>query len=139
MDAQAPSSTITAPQSSRLRVLIADDEPHARQGLSALLQTYPGIEVVGEVQDGRSAIELAANVHPDVLLVDVRMSTVDGIEVTRVMKAKMPEIVVVILTMETIQREAALAAGADAFVIKGMAPASLADTLLNLQTERLAT
>lgn len=113
-----------------MRVLIADDERHAREGMSAFLRTYPGIEVVGEVRDGQSAIELAEAVKPDVLLLDIHMATIDGIEVTRVMKARLPETKVIVLTMESASRGAALAAGADEFLSKGTSPASLVASVL---------
>jgi DNA-binding NarL/FixJ family response regulator len=122
-----------------MRVLIADDERHAREGLSAFLRTYPAIEIVGEVEDGLAAIELADAVHPDVLLLDLRMTAVDGIAVTRVMKARMPDVIVIILTMDSVQREAAMAAGADAFVSKGRSPADLVAALLTAHDQKLVS
>ena len=125
MDGQQKGSRLRERNGAVMRVLIADDDRHAREGLSAFLRTYQGIEVVREVEDGRAAIELAESVRPDVVMLDLKITAVDGIEVTRVIKARMPEVVVIILTMESVQRDVALAAGADAFVSKGAPPRDL--------------
>jgi DNA-binding NarL/FixJ family response regulator len=101
------------------RVLVADDRPHARKGLRAVLALQPEIEIVGEAADGREAARLVETSRPDVVLMDARMPVMDGVAATRLIKARWPEIRVVVLTIHAACRADALAAGADAFVIKG--------------------
>ncbi len=66
-----------------IRVLVADDQDMVRTGLAMILDTQPGIEVVGEAADGREAVALARRLRPDVCLFDIRMPVLDGIESTR--------------------------------------------------------
>ena len=107
------------------RVLIADDSAHARDGLRALLTTWPGITVVGEAANGRDAARLIAECQPDAILMDLRMPVLDGVQATQLIKRQWPSIVVVILTMYAAEQASALEAGADAFVIKGSGPEPL--------------
>jgi NarL family two-component system response regulator LiaR len=102
-----------------MRVLIADDRFRSRQGLSALLATQPGIEVVGEAGDGQEALRLIEERQPDAVLMDAKMPAMDGLTATRLIKERWPEIRVIVLTMYGTHRAAAMAAGADAFLIKG--------------------
>lgn len=104
---------------SRIRVLIADDVPRTRAGLRALLAIDPEIEVVGEAADGQAAVRLAEEHQPDVVLMDVRMPGMGGLEATRIIKARWPAVKVIVLTIYAAYRDDALAAGADAFVRKG--------------------
>jgi DNA-binding NarL/FixJ family response regulator len=103
----------------RTRVLIADDRPGARAGLRVLLATRPEIELVGEAADGQEALELVERYHPDVVLLDVRMPHLDGIQATRRIKENWPEARVVLLSMYAAYRPEAMAAGADRFLVKG--------------------
>lgn len=103
------------------RVLIADDSAHARAGLRALLATWPELTLVGEAVDGLEALRLVAERSPDVVLMDLNMPRQDGLETTRRIKCQWPAVIVVVLTMYVSEQRAALAAGADAFVIKGSA------------------
>jgi DNA-binding NarL/FixJ family response regulator len=109
-----------------MRVLIADDRARSRDGLRALLATCPEVEVVAEAVDGPHLIDLAELYRPDAILTDVRMPRMDGLAATRVIKERWPEIRVVVLTLYGAHRADAIAAGADAFVVKG----SSADRLL---------
>mgnify|MGYP001406999865 CR=1 FL=1 len=68
----------------KIRVLIADDRPHSRDGLRALVTTWPNVEVAGEAGDGREAVQLVEACHPDVVLMDVRMPGMDGLVATRI-------------------------------------------------------
>jgi DNA-binding NarL/FixJ family response regulator len=113
------------------RVLIADDRPRSRSGLRALLGLRPEIEVVGEAADGREAVRLAAEYRPDVVLMDARMPVMDGVAATRVIKARWPETRVVVLTIHAARRAAALAAGADAFLVKGCPAAEVLRAILD--------
>ena len=104
------------------RVLIADDSARARDGLRALLAIRPEIEVVGEAANGQDAVRLVAECRPDVVLMDLHMPVLDGIQATLLIKQQWPAVTVVVLTMYAVDQSAALAAGADAFLIKGNAP-----------------
>jgi len=101
------------------RILIADDQRPARKGLHALLSLCPQVEVIGEAVDGRDAVLLAAEQRPDVVLMDLRMPVMDGLEATRRIKSALPEVRVVMLTLHAEREAEALTAGADAFVVKG--------------------
>ena len=119
-------------EAQHIRVLIADDRRRSRSGLRALLATRSEIEVIGEAVDGREALRLAEEYRPDVVLMDVRMPRMDGLEATRCIKAQCPEVKVIVLTLYTAHQPQALEAGADAFVSKGDPPDSLLTTLLQL-------
>jgi DNA-binding NarL/FixJ family response regulator len=103
----------------RLRLLIADDRLRSREGLRALLGTWPAVEVVGEAVDGRDVVQQVAECCPDVVVMDARMPATDGLEATRLIKATWPQVRVVILTMYPSYKDNAIAAGADAFLVKG--------------------
>jgi DNA-binding NarL/FixJ family response regulator len=119
------------------RVLIADDSARARDGLRALLTIRPELEVVGEAANGQDAVRLVAECRPDIVLMDLHMPVLDGIQATRLIKQQWPAVIVVVLTMYAVDQSAALAAGADAFLIKGNAPdrllAALGVDVLNSQ------
>jgi DNA-binding NarL/FixJ family response regulator len=111
------------------RLLIVDDSARARVGLRHLLTTWPEIEVVGEAANGQDAVRLVAECRPDVVLMDLEMPVLDGVAATRLIKQQWPAVTVVVLTMYPAQQAAALAAGADAFVIKGGTPERLLTAL----------
>jgi DNA-binding NarL/FixJ family response regulator len=81
-----------------IRVLVVDDQSLIREGLAIILDTQPDIEVVGQAGDGREAVKLAAQLVPDVILMDIRMPLMDGIKATRQIKETHPQIQVLILT-----------------------------------------
>lgn len=103
----------------RVRILITDDQQPARQGLKALLTLAPQIEVIGEAANGQQAVQLAAKYHPDVVLMDIQMPVLDGLQATRLIKSQWPKIKVIALSMYPAYRIKALKAGADLFLLKG--------------------
>lgn len=109
------------------RILIADDHAIVRTGLRTLLQGEPELELVGEAAGGFEAIDKVAETSPDVLLLDLSMPDLDGIEVTRRIKPLFPELRILILTIhedEALVREA-IRAGASGYVLKRAAESEL--------------
>ena len=107
--------------SKQIRVLIADDHIIVRSGVRLLLEAESGIEVVGEALDGYEALVLAEKHHPDVVLMDITMPGMDGLEATRQIKARWPEIQVLVLTMHRSDEYffEMLKAGASGYILKG--------------------
>ncbi len=108
-----------------IRVLLADDHEVVRQGFGLVLGTQPDIEVVGEASNGREALEVARRLRPDLVLMDVTMPVMDGLEATRRLKAEMPGVCVLMFTSheEPEYLLEAIEAGAAGYVLKG-APVS---------------
>ena len=103
-----------------IRLLIADDHALVRSGLRSMLQKEPGIEIVGEARNGREAVELCRSLRPDLVLMDVRMPDMDGLEATRAIKREHPETGVLMVTMHE-NRDymlEATKAGAAGYVLK---------------------
>ena len=103
------------------RVLIADDHPTFRRGLKALIDSLPDIELAGEAADGEAAIAQAAKLLPDVIVMDLNMPGLNGVEATRKIVAANPSAAVLVLTMldEDEPVFAAMRAGARGYVVKG--------------------
>lgn len=103
-----------------IRVLVADDQRVVRDGLSMLLGLLPGVEIVGTAADGDEATELARELKPDVVLMDLRMPRMDGIDATRLIRERHPATQVVVLTTYSDDESitAALAAGALGYLTK---------------------
>lgn len=110
-----------------IRVLICDDHLLIRASLHSLVANFPGIEVVGEAGDGREALELADKLRPDVVLMDISMPSLNGVEATRCLARDHPRMRVVILSMHVDEEHVlgALRSGAAAYVFKGGAPSEL--------------
>lgn len=118
-----------------VRVLIADDHRIVRAGLIGLLSTRPEINVVGEASDGLEAVELVQRLDPDVVLMDVTMPRLNGIDATRVLHKQHPNIRIIGLSMHD-SREIADAmthAGAIGFLTKGGPPQGVIDAILGLR------
>ncbi len=103
-----------------IRILIADDHPVFRFGLRALLQAEAGMEVIGEATTGEEAIERAAALAPDIILMDINMPGINGIEATRRILAQHPHIGILVITMfDDDSLFAAVRAGARGYLLKG--------------------
>ena len=107
--------------SAAVRVVVIDDHPVVRTGLKAVFATTPGIDQVGEGSSGLEAVDLAEKLLPDVLVMDVNMPGMDGIEATRQVVAKSPSVAVLVLTMHDDDDTvfAAMRAGARGYLLKG--------------------
>jgi len=122
------------------RILICDDESRTRDALKALLlaremtqdtAASPAIQVVGEARDGEEAIRLTDIYQPEVVVIDACMPGMSGLEATRLIKKNWPWVKVVMLTMYSEQRQAALDAGVDIFLNKGCLAEKLFDAILS--------
>jgi DNA-binding NarL/FixJ family response regulator len=114
-----------------VRVLIADDHPVVRQGLRTYLETLEDVEVVGEAGDGAEAVELAVRTSPDVVLMDLVMPELGGVEATRRIRAASPAAKVIVLTSFDADEQVfpAIRAGAAGYLLKDVRPAELAEAV----------
>ena len=110
------------------RVLIVDDQRVVRDGLTALLEAVDGLELVGAAENGAHALQLAEQRHPDVVLMDLRMPVMDGVEATQQLRTRMPDVAVVVLTTHADDDSifAALRAGARGYLTKDAGAAEIA-------------
>src|SRR5260221_8307993 len=123
----------------KLRILLADDHEIVRRGLRALLERHEGWEVCGEASDGREAIEKALQLNPDVVIVDIGMPNLNGLDTTRQLLQHDPHFKVIVLTItdsDQVIREA-LDAGARGFVLKSDAARDLVSAVEALQSNRM--
>jgi DNA-binding NarL/FixJ family response regulator len=114
-----------------IRVVLADDQALVRSGFRMILDVRPDLEVVGEADDGAEAVALVARLRPDVVLMDVRMPGVDGLEATRRIVASGSPTRVIVLTTYDVDDSvfAALRAGASGFMLKDVRPAELVEAI----------
>jgi CheY-like chemotaxis protein len=120
-DEESPSSVLPSPASGpALRVLLADDHAIVRQGLVSLLSDEDAIEIVGEATNGREAVNLADQLRPDVVIMDVSMPVLSGVEATRQIKKELPRTRIIALSMweQSEVREKMYRAGAESYVLK---------------------
>lgn len=115
-----------------VRVLIADDQTLFRVGLARLLEEDPRVDIVGEAADGAEAVRMAGTIKPDVVLMDLKMPNVDGIEATRQIVASYPDVKVLLLTTFEADNHViqALKAGASGYILKDSRPDSIISSLL---------
>jgi DNA-binding NarL/FixJ family response regulator len=115
-----------------IRVVVVDDQALVRGGFKMILAAQPDIEVVGEAENGSQAVALAAEMHPDIILMDIRMPVMDGLEATRRILAS-PDTTVRIVVLTTFDLDEyvyeALVAGASGFLLKETRPEVLADAI----------
>jgi two-component system, NarL family, response regulator NreC len=122
-----------------VRILLADDHKMFRDGLRALLSSRPDLEVVGEAEDGLATLELAMRLHPDIVILDLAMPRLHGIEVVRRLAADLPQARVIILSMHSDRRFVveSLRAGAAAYVLKEAGFTELAEVIDDVRAGRL--
>jgi len=110
-----------------IRILLADDHTILRNGIRALLEDEPGMSVVGEAEDGRAAVALACQLKPDVLIMDIAMPLLNGLEASRQIKQQCPDVKVLILTMHDNEEyiRQVLEAGAMGYILKDAAAREL--------------
>ena len=121
-----------------LRILIADDHEVARRGIRAVLENHPGWAVCGEAKDGRESVELAAATKPDLVLLDIGMPNLNGLEAARQILTILPDVAILILTMhdsDNVVREV-LRAGARGYLLKSDAGRDLVAAVEALQNQR---
>jgi DNA-binding NarL/FixJ family response regulator len=121
-----------------LRILIADDHEVARRGIRAVLENHPGWVVCGEAKDGRESVELAAATRPDLVLLDIGMPNLNGLEAARQILTILPDVAILILTMhdsDNVVREV-LRAGARGYLLKSDAGRDLVAAVEALQNQR---
>ena len=114
-----------------MRIAIVDDDPLVRMGLKAIVSSEQGWEVVGEAGDGAAGVELATAEKPDVVLMDVRMPGMDGLEATGAIIAAAPEVKVLVLTTFEVDEYVfeAMRVGASGFVLKRVPPTELIEAI----------
>jgi len=123
------------PEAGIIRVLIADDHPVVCMGLSAIVNTQPDMTAVGQARTGKEAVLLARKHLPDVILMDLRMPEMNGVDAIEAILSERPESAVIVLTTyhgdEDIRK--ALAAGAQAYLLKGMSHLKLLDAIRSVR------
>ena len=129
-------ATTVAPDTSevhpdKIRILLVDDHQIMRQGLRSMLESEPGFEVAAEAVDGAMAVELAASIHPDVILMDINMPKLNGVGATRFIKDRFPDIAVIGLSMHEDPKleQQMYEVGASAYFSKGTAFSIVSDTI----------
>lgn len=105
---------------SKIRILIADDHAIVREGLAAILEKYPDLEVVGEAENGREAVSQTAKLNPDLVLMDISMPELNGLVATRQINKQQPDVRILILSMHTNKEYVLpiLKAGASGYLVK---------------------
>jgi two-component system, NarL family, nitrate/nitrite response regulator NarL len=116
------------------RVLIADDHPHARQAIIEMLEEEPCFGIIGQASNGREAIELCEKMLPDILLLDIEMPVMNGLEATKIIKEKFPFIKVIILSVSDLVEDifTAIQYGAQGYLLKNMDPDDWLQYLLSI-------
>ena len=117
-----------------IRVLVADDHPSSRMGIVALIRSQPGMEVVAEATDGAEAIELYEKVLPDIVLMDLRMPGLGGVEATLAIRKKFPDAKIIVLSTYNMDEDIhrAIQSGARSYLLKDMSVEEIANAVLGV-------
>lgn len=128
-----------APKSKRIRIILVDDHPVIRQGLRKILASFDEIAVEGEASSGREAINLANAIKPDVVVMDISMPEMSGIEATAILRRDLPEVKVLALSMHenVAYIKQALRAGARGYILKDSGPKELVEAIANVHSGTL--
>ena len=118
-------------ESNEIRIVVVDNRSSNRRGLKALLAFEPRIVIIGEAADGNDAVELVGKNPPDLVLMDIHMPVMDGLQATQLIKTSWPNVKVVLYSVYPGYKEEAKLAGADYFVIKGSPDTPLPETILS--------
>lgn len=121
------------------RILLVDDHPLIRQCLRTLLDEHDDVIVIGEAGNGVEAVSMAAEMQPDVIVMDVNMPQMDGLQATKRIKTAQPKVIIIGLSVNTSAQivEAMKRAGASAFMSKEAAAVDLLDTIVTLTVEAI--
>lgn len=122
----------------RIRILVADDHPVLREGVAAILENHPGMQVVGEASDGEQAVEQFRLLRPDVILMDLQMPRMDGIDAIIAIRAEVPDAKILVLTTYAADAQAvrALRAGATGYLLKSSLRVEMIDAIRNVHIGR---
>ena len=124
-----PPATAHGPARRRVRVLVVDDLPSVCEAMGVLCSCDPDIEVVGRAHDGQTAVSLVEAFKPDVVLMDIRMPGMNGLQATHAIKSRWPDVRVVLVTVYPTAREEPFADEADAILLKGFKATELLNSL----------
>lgn len=116
---------------SPIRVLVVDDHPLIRRGLASVIAEAPSLTIVGEAMDGLQAIKRARDLSPDVVLMDIFMPTMNGVEATAILIRNLPQVKVMMLTISDKEEDlfSAIKAGASGYLLKNVLPKDLVDAI----------
>lgn len=134
-------TTIVTTTTVTVRILLVDDHPIVRQGLKTILEGHSGWEVIGEASDGAEAVEKAGRLQPDVIVLDVTMPTMNGLEACRLLRKQVPQLEILFVTQHDsphMMREA-LEAGARGYVVKSNAARDLLEAVEAVSEHRVFT
>lgn len=117
-----------------IKVIIADDHPLVRQGIKKFLELEPSIKVVGESRDGKSTVEMSLELDPDIVLMDINMPGMNGIEATRLIRQERPGIKIIVLTMHENEEYVyeTIRCGASGYLLKDVDPERLLESIIKV-------
>lgn len=119
-----------------IKVLIADDHQLFREGLVNLLSSAPEIEVIAQAKDGKDAVEKTLKLNPEIVLIDIGMPQMNGIEATKMLKEKLPDLKIIAVSMHSDKQyvKGILEAGADGYLLKNCTYQQLTDAILSVHS-----
>jgi DNA-binding NarL/FixJ family response regulator len=122
-----------------IRIILVDDHPVVREGLRSILSSFEEVEIIGQACSGREAIQLARELRPDVVVMDISMPEMNGIEATAALRRELPEVKVLALSMHEnfAYIKQALAAGARGYILKDSSPKDLVDAICDVHSGTL--